>query len=497
MPARHFTKASSEYVSLALGAVPVFGPATVVALLRKASDSGGNQVVFQAGDGADPDIWLFYINGAGNNGMRLFTGVTDIGDNGANYEIASSEGWALIGFTKATGSVTARVHKYVYSTNAVTHAATTTAANSGTPLSNNGIGSFNTGSGDYFDGDIAAVGVWNVAMTDGQFEALPFSLKAWYAPATPKGLWLLDQDAVAQKIVDLTGGGANENGRSGTTVGTGSVPVFTYGAPVIVRTRQTSGGVTTHFGAAATTLTFSSTTVGTRKRFGAAVTPLVFSATDVGRVTAKSSATLTETFGAVTAGKRTRLGAATLTETFTATTTGTRTRFGAAAATFTFNATTTGRPGEEGTLELGLTFNATTAGARTTRSAASLTETFTASTSGEVEGRVTGAASLTETFTATTGPGKLTAKSSLSLTETITRVTVGRLTAKALAALTETFHATTSGRLASSGAASLTLTFHATTEPFEGVLLLDEIRGGGIVGATVGRIETPTTGVIG
>ena len=63
-----------------------------------------------------------------------------------------------------------------------------------------------------------------------QVEALAGSLQAWYQ-VQPKGLWVLDQAATTQKVPDWTGGGANESALVGTTVGTSSVPGFSYGWP--------------------------------------------------------------------------------------------------------------------------------------------------------------------------------------------------------------------------------------------------------------------------
>lgn len=80
--------------------------------------------------------------------------------------------------------------------------------------------------------DLYASAVWSaVVLTDAQCEQLAFSLSDWWQ-IQPSGFWLFDQDAVAQKVVDHTGGGANESARTGTTVGTGSPPL-SYGHPII------------------------------------------------------------------------------------------------------------------------------------------------------------------------------------------------------------------------------------------------------------------------
>jgi len=61
-------------------------------------------------------------------------------------------------------------------------------------------------------------------MTDAQIESLAGSLMAW-RQIQPTGMWLLDQDAVAQTVPDLSGNGANQTARNGSTVGTVSCPL--------------------------------------------------------------------------------------------------------------------------------------------------------------------------------------------------------------------------------------------------------------------------------
>jgi hypothetical protein len=145
----------------------------------------------------------------------------------------STTTWYCIIVTKATGTVSPRFHWYNYTTNAWTHQdpfSASTAANAGS-LSGGTVRFGEWEDTDDFTGDIALGAAWSgVTFTDAQLEAmgLPFSLSNWHA-AAPSGLWILDQSATGQKVVDLTGGGANESAIGGTSVSANSVPVFGYG----------------------------------------------------------------------------------------------------------------------------------------------------------------------------------------------------------------------------------------------------------------------------
>src|SRR3990172_427971 len=181
------------------------------------------------------------MNGSGADVFRAHIGTTQI----TAPTIAITGGaWQVLAVSKATGTVAARFHKYLYSTDAHSHENDdATVANSSAPTTNVYLGTDGTVTVDGLDGDLLIAAVWDVVLSDAQFEALPFSLAAWFA-VQPKGLWLLDQDTTAQKVLDLTGGGANETALAGTTIGTASVPVFGYEAPILIPTRAAAAGQT-------------------------------------------------------------------------------------------------------------------------------------------------------------------------------------------------------------------------------------------------------------
>lgn len=154
----------------------------------------------------------------------------------ASSPIVPTTGWEFIALTKGPGSVTSRYHRYVYATDTWTRSNTSGTAPgvSGTPTAV-AIGS-TTSSAQPMDGDLAAVGIYDYAMSDSAIDAMPFSLMTW-ASCGPKVLWVLDQSATTQPVLDWSGGGADQSSITGTSVSANSVPILSYGHPVILPTR--------------------------------------------------------------------------------------------------------------------------------------------------------------------------------------------------------------------------------------------------------------------
>jgi hypothetical protein len=224
MPARHFTSASVESISLSLGAMAyAFGPASAACIFLNPASLAAATLI---GAGSNTSIgWRFNLTGA-TGALRIFSNGSAIGAATGT----SVSKWYFGGVSKATGTVAPRFHLYDYVTNTWVHENGGTVANSSSPGTRVCLGSAGDTTTTPFNGDIAAAGAWNVVLSDAQFESLAYDLNAWWAPAQPKGLWLLDQDAVAQKVIDQSGNGSNQSGITGTSLGTSSVPVFSRGA---------------------------------------------------------------------------------------------------------------------------------------------------------------------------------------------------------------------------------------------------------------------------
>ena len=227
---RSFASATPDRITFSLGAgASVNGAITLAGIARKATDTGAAATILTVGNAAASRRTLLLSNA---NVIQLRS--NNATDGATTFTAA--EGWALICVTKAAGTATARTHKYVYSTNTWTHANTPGTLGDSTPTSNSLIG---TGGGTAapWNGDIAVASAWAAAFTDAQVESLPFSLPAWFQ-VSPNGLWVLDQSATGMLVNDLTGNGANQSAITGTTVGTSNVPVFSYGAPIVVALHQ-------------------------------------------------------------------------------------------------------------------------------------------------------------------------------------------------------------------------------------------------------------------
>ncbi|HEY6731908.1 MAG TPA: hypothetical protein VI039_12910 [Solirubrobacterales bacterium] len=138
--------------------------------------------------------------------------------------------WNLYGYDKAAGSVPPRWHHYGLTEQVFHHANDTT--NLGNPTTQAG-GTMRIGTGveGAMVGDIAAAAVWPTrpANPDLAFELLAFRLQSW-VDLNPGAGVILDQAAVAQKVNDFTGKGANETAITGTSVASTSVPISYGGA---------------------------------------------------------------------------------------------------------------------------------------------------------------------------------------------------------------------------------------------------------------------------
>lgn len=234
--ARSFVRTSSHKVTTSIGALGFAGPLTIAAIVKRASNTN-QETIFRAGSGAAASLSL-YIKQTTDK-LTYWNQTTDI--QATTLTLLVADGWCLVAVTKASGTTTPRFHKYVFSSNTWTHDnGTGTIADPGTPATNAFLGA--NGSVDYWDGDIEIIGSWNTAMSDAQIETLAFNLSSWFQ-VTPKGIWPFYQQAIGQKVLDITGGGANESAITGTTVGTSSVPVFSYGLHVSRSEKQPAAAV--------------------------------------------------------------------------------------------------------------------------------------------------------------------------------------------------------------------------------------------------------------
>lgn len=212
------------------------------------------------GNGAVTIAIIVKVNDTSKDGAVIYCGGTDL--SGVSLELFSgnwygssqapslaaastSDGWTLIAYTKAAGTVTPKFHKYVYSTATWTHSNAGGTHDNGVAVQsgdNLQMGKWGNGS-DRCAVDLALGGVWSRELTDDQIQQLAFSLQAWYA-ASPVEAWLLDQASTSQAVRSWSGSSA-QTSITGTSVSTSSVPVFSYGFPILVpHSVPASGGTT-------------------------------------------------------------------------------------------------------------------------------------------------------------------------------------------------------------------------------------------------------------
>jgi hypothetical protein len=150
-------------------------------------------------------VHLSIVSGATNRAY-LGVGATDLlrYSNGATFREASSlaapatEGWVCLAVSKASGTTTARFHKFVYATGAFSHENA-----SGTALADGLTGgaillSRATPAGTTFQGSYAAAALFDRALTDAEFEAAAPSLSALKSASPNWGLWALDHALTGQ-----------------------------------------------------------------------------------------------------------------------------------------------------------------------------------------------------------------------------------------------------------------------------------------------------------
>lgn len=220
---RTFDGANDE-ITLSLGATGfAFGPGTVLGLVTV--EAGGTMAVFSAG----ATNAVSYMLQVDSTTLGVILRLNGVATNGS--DIIVSNQWYLVGATKATGTVTPRLHIYDCTAGTWTHEnASGTAANSSTPITRSQIGTTPQGGAD-FDGSMQLVAVWNSVLNDAAFDALT-SLQAIIS-AAPAGLWILDQASTATAVTDYTGNGANQSALIGTTVSSVTIPNFDMTYPSV------------------------------------------------------------------------------------------------------------------------------------------------------------------------------------------------------------------------------------------------------------------------
>jgi hypothetical protein len=282
--------AGADYAQFGIGGLVGIGSSahSLWAICRRGANGAWHTPISIETSGGSSKLALQFSD---TNTIQLIIGTSN---KDTTVGITSSDGWVLAGVSRASGSSVPRGHKYVYSSNVWTHtdAGAATGGDS-TDLTGGRVQIGEWQNTDRFNGEILEVGAVKRALTDAEWEQLPFTLLAAVG-MVPDGLWLLDQHATSQAIGDLTGNGANQTALTSTSIGTTSVPVWSYGAGAVTVVGQ-SGGAATHDIAAAVTATATITAAATADKPIAAALTVTASRTADASSTKPVAATLTAT----------------------------------------------------------------------------------------------------------------------------------------------------------------------------------------------------------
>lgn len=218
--------AGADYIIGGIGGLVGIGSSghTLFAICRRAANGAWHTPISIETSANSSKLAMQFSD---TNRIQLIIGASN---KDTTVGITASDNWVLAAVTRASGTSVPRGHKYVYDTNTWTH--TDAGAASGgdsTDLTGGRVQLGRWQTTDFFNGDIQLVGALKRALTDSELESLPFTLLA-AAAAAPDGLWLLDQHATTQTVIDLTGNGANQTSLTNTSVATTSVPIWNYGS---------------------------------------------------------------------------------------------------------------------------------------------------------------------------------------------------------------------------------------------------------------------------
>lgn len=165
---RRFTSGTSDRITVQnaadlAGLSWLFG--TIAALIYRSADVANFETIISTNEAGattnqfcigSTDLLTVYDN----PNIRTLTGAIATGQH------------ILLGFTKPTGTVAGRGHKYVFTTNTWTHAAMSgTVANAGATASLQ-IGSATNAGVEFLSSEVWAIGMWDRNMTDKEFERL-------------------------------------------------------------------------------------------------------------------------------------------------------------------------------------------------------------------------------------------------------------------------------------------------------------------------------------
>jgi hypothetical protein len=215
---RKFTP--SSVVRCSLGACGVTGAVSFAAIVKLENTFNGCMISAVNSSKASPtSFYDFQVEG----------GELEIYREGASRKITMSPYlgiWALLAATKAAGTAKAQLYAYRFDTKAWVNeegafAIADAAANPGGYIQ---LGMWE--SGEPLNALYAAGAMWNKVLSKAEIEELAAvkSIESWLGKS-PVGMWMFNQASVEETVKDLTGNGANQVERTGTTVSEENPPI--------------------------------------------------------------------------------------------------------------------------------------------------------------------------------------------------------------------------------------------------------------------------------
>jgi hypothetical protein len=132
-------------------------------------------------------------------------------------EMPSKE-WLFIGVSKASGTAKPKMYIYRFSTKTWTiTTGTVELPNASAGATAVAFGQWNAT--EQLKGKMAAAAIYAKALTEAEMKALVevSKLEDWL-PTGPKGLWFFNQKSTSEKVLDLTGNGADQTSTANTEV---------------------------------------------------------------------------------------------------------------------------------------------------------------------------------------------------------------------------------------------------------------------------------------
>jgi hypothetical protein len=226
----------SSYVTCSLGACGFdAGPSTLLGLVKRSNANAGTVIAASSPDAATKAWALLFGDDAtlsGNPRLAVANSILDI----ASQPSSTTDGWMLQAVTKAAGSANPRFHRCRFSDSTIVHNNAFDPIFDGpVPTSGDTIrfGLWQTG-GTGLTGRLAMCAAFDFELSDAQFNALAAARTMSSVLALgPRGLWQFNQSSAGIPVGDMTGNGANEIGRLGTSAVTGDdPPSFVFDIPV-------------------------------------------------------------------------------------------------------------------------------------------------------------------------------------------------------------------------------------------------------------------------